>query len=76
MPSPALSGGNLGLTFWGARTDVTYAAQSSTDLIHWSPAGVTISAPDTSGNRSATIPHTGPSRFMRLLVSEEEPAVE
>ncbi|RYD49515.1 MAG: hypothetical protein EOP85_01480, partial [Verrucomicrobiaceae bacterium] len=32
MPSPALSGGSLGMTFWGARADVKYAAETSTDL--------------------------------------------
>ena len=76
MPSPALSGGNLGMTFWGARTDVNYAAESSTDLIDWTPEGVTLSAPDSSGHRDAAVPHDGPSRFMRLLFSEKEPAVE
>lgn len=76
MPSPAISGSNLNMTFWGARTDVRYAAESSTDLIHWTPTGVNLSNPDSTGNRTATIPHTGPSRFMRLLFSEEEPVVE
>lgn len=76
MPHPLLSGGSLGMSFWGARTDVKYTAESSTDLTHWTPAGVTLSTPDSSGNRTATISHSGQSRFMRLLFSEEEPAVE
>ncbi|MEI6605818.1 MAG: leucine-rich repeat domain-containing protein [Verrucomicrobiota bacterium] len=68
MPLPVLTTGQLSLTFYAGRNDVTYAVQSSNDLQSWSTAGVTISALDANSNRSATVPLTGGSHFLRVVV--------
>jgi hypothetical protein len=71
MPVPILGPGTLSMTFHGAAQGVTYGAETSTDLQNWGSDGVTLSAPDPDGMRTATIDTTAPRRFMRLVVAEE-----
>lgn len=70
LPQPVLSGGSLTLAFHGASTGITYGAETSADLITWSSSGVTLSSPDATGSRTATLPvgTDGSPRFMRLVV--------
>jgi len=69
MSKPALAGSQMSLTFYAGRSDVTYTVETSTDLQTWSTTGVTLSAPDANGLRTASVPLSGPSRYMRLAVS-------
>lgn len=68
MPGPVVAGNQVSLTFYAGSPGVTYSVQTSTDMQTWTTAGVTLSAPDANNNRTATVPLTGPSRFMRLVV--------
>jgi hypothetical protein len=54
------------MTFHGAAQGVAYGAETSTDCQNWTTEGVTLSAPDAEGMRTATIDTTAPRRFMRL----------
>ena len=68
LPRPTRTGNNLGVTFYAGSAGVTYFVEASTDLVTWSTAGVTVSAPDANNCRTATVPATGPNTFMRLKV--------
>ena len=69
MPQPVISGNQLCLTFYIGAPGVTYTVQASTDLQTWSTSGVTTSVPDASNFCTATVPVTGTSTFMRLVVT-------
>lgn len=68
MPRPVLANGSLSLTFQGDSDGVFYGAETSTDLATWTANGVTLTAPDAAGKRTATIPVTTGNRFLRLAV--------
>lgn len=72
MPLPVLSESALGLSFQGSRPDVIYAAEASTDLIHWSPVGVTVGEPDNNGIREVNVPNNESKKFLRLLFTEDQ----
>jgi len=67
-PRPVCAGQQMSLTFYAGRAGITYSVESSIDLQTWSTADVTLSAPDANNCRTATVPMTGPRRFMRLVV--------
>ncbi|MCX6876428.1 MAG: leucine-rich repeat protein [Verrucomicrobia bacterium] len=69
MPEPVLAGNELSLTFHAGRADVTYAVEASSDLQSWSATGVILSAADASKFRTASVPMTGPRRFLRLALT-------
>lgn len=58
----------LDLRYFAGRTDVTYRAQTTTDLFNWTEVGVELSPPDGEGHRTASIPTGVPARFMRLVI--------
>jgi len=60
--------GNGGL-FYAGSPGITYTVETSTDLQHWNSDGVLVSDPDVNHFRTASVPMTGPERFMRLTVS-------
>jgi hypothetical protein len=68
VPRPGYSGNLMSLTYYAGKTDVTYAAESSTDLQTWSKSGVILSGPDSNSCRTASVPMTGPCRFLRISV--------
>ena len=70
LPRPTLGTNTLGLTFKGNSAGVSYTVQTSGDLQTWTSSGVTVSDPDGSGQRTATVPLTAgePTRFLRLVV--------
>ena len=73
MPKPVFSDGQLSMTFYAGSEGVIYTVETSSDLKIWTPTGVTVSAPDAGKFRTATIPMSGPSRYLRLgLVSGEQ----
>jgi hypothetical protein len=61
--------GQLALTFYRARTDVTYVVEASYDLVTWTP----LSTPIIGSGQYQTITDTAPAnstkRFIRLSVS-------
>ena len=69
MPQPLFIAGHLSLRYYAGSAGVTYAAQTSTDLLSWTPDGVTVSGPDTSHVRTATANLPGSKRFLRLVVT-------
>lgn len=70
LPRPFIASSQLGLTYYAGSEGVTYSVQSSTDLQNWSASGVTLSPPDANQFRTATVPATGPRRFMRIVVND------
>lgn len=72
LPHPVLANGTLSLTFTGNRSGIVYGAETSGDLETWSGGGVTLSAPDSNGQRTASIPVTsGESGFLRLVFATQ-----
>ncbi|MCX6872431.1 MAG: leucine-rich repeat protein [Verrucomicrobia bacterium] len=69
LPEPVVAANQLSISFFAGRAGVSYAVESSTDLQHWSSAGVTVSAPDQDQRRTATVNMTDPYRCLRLVVS-------
>jgi hypothetical protein len=67
MPQPVIAASQMSLSYKAGAVGVTYAVEASTDLTSWSTEGVVVSGPDTL--RTATVDLSGPSRFMRLVVS-------
>ena len=70
IPQPILSAHELSLTFYAGTPGIQYAVESSLDLTNWSKQGVTLSAPDGSQKRTATVARDSSSKFLRLVVSE------
>jgi len=68
IPQPVVTGNQMSLTYYAGSPDVTYTVQSSTDLQTWSTDAVTLSGPDANSCYTATVPTTGPKRFLRLVV--------
>jgi hypothetical protein len=68
MPKQVIASNQMTLTFYAGRNDVTYTVQASADLHAWSTAGVTVSDPDANNRRTASVPITGGSRYLRLVV--------
>ena len=70
MPKPVMSGGNLTLTFKGNAEGISYAAESSTNMLDWGSSGLTLSEPDANGMRTVTMPVTSgvQKRFMRIVI--------
>jgi hypothetical protein len=68
MPQPVFTSNQMSLVFYAGSEGVTYRVESSIDLQSWSSADVSLSAPNISKFRTATVSSTGPSRFMRIVV--------
>jgi hypothetical protein len=69
MPKPVIAANRMNLTYYAGSAGVTYTVQASSDMKTWSTEGVDTTAPDANSNRTASIPITGGSRFLRLVVS-------
>jgi len=70
MPQAVIAAGQLSLTYYAGNTDVTCSVETSTDLQNWTNTGVTTSAPDLNGKRTASIPAASGSHFLRLRVEK------
>lgn len=57
------------LTYRRVRPEVTYVVEASYDLINWSPIGVDQGTPLPDGTTTASIPFSGPPRFLHLKVT-------
>jgi len=69
LPQPAISNGQLTLTFPTLQTDLIYTVQASTDLINWSTSGVTVQANGSQMSASYSLSGNTPV-FLRIFVSE------
>jgi hypothetical protein len=69
LPQAALNENTLGLTFYAVSPGLTYRVEASADLSQWSTIGVTQSPLDRDGRSTATVPRSGPYRFLRLAVN-------
>jgi hypothetical protein len=70
MPRAGLEGGWLSITYHAARAGITYRVETSNDLTTWTTEGVLVSAPDSNGIRTASVPAPDAARYLRLAVSE------
>ena len=70
LPNPVLSGSQMSLRFYAGSEGVSYAVEVSADLRTWTTSGVTLSSPDQSQRRTATVVALAPSQFMRLVVRQ------
>ncbi len=68
LPEPVIEASQMSLDFYAGSAGVTYAVETSTDMVHWSTEGVLITDPDASQVRTATVDMTGQTRYMRLVV--------
>lgn len=57
------------LTYRRVRPEITYVVEASYDLINWSPIGVDQGIPLPDGTTTASIPFSGPPRFLHLKVT-------
>jgi hypothetical protein len=72
MPAPVLGDdGTLGIVFRGDSPGILYVVETSTDLVHWTDDGVSLSEPDAEGLRRALVVRDVPRRFLRLTVRRE-----
>jgi hypothetical protein len=70
LPTAEHSSGQVILRFRGDRDDVQYTVLTSTNLHDWGTEGLTVSAPDDDGIRTATLdPASAPRQFLQLSVS-------
>ena len=68
MTRPVVIANQMSISFYAGSEDVTYAVESSNDMLNWSTAGVTISSLDSNKFRTATVAITGGRCLMRLVV--------
>ena len=69
MPQPVFGNGWMSLVFYAGSEGITYKAETSGNMHNWTSEGVSLSAPDANGYRTASIPADEPLRFIRLVVS-------
>ena len=69
IPRPVIAGDQMTLTFQAGSEGITYRVETSDNLQSWSTNGVTLSALDANGYRTAWFSGGGPNRFMRLAMS-------
>ena len=70
LPAPVLHPDRLSLTFHAATAGITYEVETSTGLDQWTTEGVTLSAIGADQRRTASVPRSGPGRFLRLKVAD------
>jgi hypothetical protein len=68
VPVSKIVGDTISLTYFAGRSDLQYTPQHSSNLVDWKREGITISAPDAKGFRTASYPRSGGVNFMRLKV--------
>ena len=68
LPKPVLGANQLGISYYSGAPGISYTVVTSTDLIHWTSSGVSVSPPDVNLVRTATVPVGSGARFMRLMV--------
>ena len=72
LPQPQRGGGLLSLTYQRLRSDVTYSAETTTNLSNpasWTISGVDQGTPAPDGTTTASIPISGASGFLHVEVT-------
>ncbi|MCU0748038.1 MAG: leucine-rich repeat domain-containing protein [Akkermansiaceae bacterium] len=69
LPQPLLENEALSLSYYSGAAGVTYVVETSNDLSFWTTQGVTISQPNVNQVRTASVPVSDGSRYLRLKVS-------
>lgn len=69
LPRPVLENEVLSLSYYSGAAGVTYVVETSSDLSFWTTQGVTISSPNANQIRTASVPASSASRYLRLKVS-------
>ncbi len=69
LPQLIVTGDYMNYTFYAGHTDVNYTVEASSNLRNWSSSQVSVSATDSNGNRTATVPLSSGLHFMKLVVS-------
>ena len=73
LPVPIVLPTTIELPFHSASPGIAYRAETSGNLIDWTANGVSLSDPDPSGRRTATISRDSDRRFLRLTISYDGP---
>ncbi|WOO41747.1 leucine-rich repeat domain-containing protein [Rubellicoccus peritrichatus] len=71
-PQPVVNGNLIEYTFYSGRNDVTYAVETSKDLLNWTSTGIILSDPDAEGYQTATANLDDSQCFVRVTVSAAE----
>jgi hypothetical protein len=69
LPKPMVAGNTLSLSYHAGSEGVSYRVEASADLQNWSTAGVTLSTPGANGDVTASLPISGPRKFMRVVAA-------
>lgn len=69
MPSVDFADGQLAMKFFAGRPDVDYKVEMSDELSRWQESGVTLSAADDRGIKTASSAAGASGTFMRLVLS-------
>ncbi len=70
LPVAELGADSLSLSFHATSPGLTYLAETSTDLKHWTTSGVTQTAPGPDHRSTARVIRDAPLRFLRLRVED------
>ena len=70
LPKPILGNNQMSMSYYSGTPGISYTVLTSTDLVHWTTNGVTVSAPDANQIRTATVTTGSSSRFMSLKVED------
>lgn len=65
---PSIAGPLFATASITSTAGITYLIETSEKLVTWQTTGATLTAPDGSGLRNATLPVDSTPRFMRLAV--------
>ena len=68
MPQVTLEGGEAKISYYADADRIFYQAQTSTDLVNWTTAGVSVTGPATL--KEAAISTTGDQGFLRLRIEQ------
>lgn len=70
LPTVEMGSTTLELKYYAGTAGVTYRVETSKDMITWVTTGVTVSAADSEGVVTASIPRGAVCGFLRLVVVE------
>jgi hypothetical protein len=69
LPKGVLTPAEFSISFYGANPDVIYRVETSTDMTNWTSSGVSLTGPPE--NRTAIVPASSATRYLRLVVEEK-----
>ncbi len=69
VPKPMFTPAQASISYWSGAAGISYRFEWSNDLMNWSTNGVTVSGPDANQMRTAWVPFSGQTFYVRLAVS-------